>query len=107
MPRNLRFRVEVLFPVEDPAIRDRLRTEILGTYLADRVKARRLLPDGGHERIVPAAGEVALNAQQALLEIAEKAANRRLEAPEPPTAEEPIPTRRRRRVRKSEMPPAV
>ena len=34
MPRNLNRRVEVLFPVEDPAIVRRLRDEILAVYLA-------------------------------------------------------------------------
>ena len=40
MPRNLNRRVEILFPVEDPAIVRRLRDEILDVYLRDNVKAR-------------------------------------------------------------------
>lgn len=74
MPRNLRHRVEVLFPVEEPALRDRLRHEILATYLADRVKARRILPDGSHERLWAAPGEPAGSAQAALIEAAARAA---------------------------------
>src|SRR5713226_131679 len=46
MPRNFQRRVEVMFPVEDPAIRARLLDEVLGYYAQDNVKARRLLIDG-------------------------------------------------------------
>ncbi len=46
MPRNFHRRVEVMFPVEDGAIRARLLDEVLGYYAQDNVKARRLLNDG-------------------------------------------------------------
>jgi polyphosphate kinase len=46
MPRNFLRRVEVMFPVEDPAIRQRLLDEVLGVSLKDNVKARRLQVDG-------------------------------------------------------------
>ncbi|MBF4509715.1 MAG: polyphosphate kinase 1 [Aeromicrobium sp.] len=69
MPRNLDRRVEVLAPVEDPALVSRLRDEILGTYLADNVRSRRMLPDGTYERLSPAEGEVAVDSQAALLAI--------------------------------------
>jgi polyphosphate kinase len=49
MPRNLDGRVELLVPVEDPTLRDRL-IAMLETYFKDTVKARRLLPDGSYER---------------------------------------------------------
>ncbi|MEN9676451.1 MAG: hypothetical protein RIS76_2347 [Verrucomicrobiota bacterium] len=52
MPRNLHRRIEVVFPIEDGRLRERLREEILGTELADNTKARRLLPDGSY-RIPP------------------------------------------------------
>jgi polyphosphate kinase len=109
MPRNLRHRVEVLFPIEDAAIRERLRTEVLGTYLADRVKARRLLSDGGHERLAPAPGETAVRAQAALLECAARTWSRRFEPAEPPERSRiDGPRPRRRSARKpSEIPPAV
>ena len=114
MPRNLRHRVEVLFPIEDPAQKDRLRNEILSTYLADRVKARRVLASGGHERVPLAASETALSAQATLLEIAAKSGARngffeRTE-PEPQPGSDPGPARRRRRAKKapaSEAPPVV
>jgi len=38
MPRNLHERVEVLFPLKSPLLRDRVVHEILAAYLADNVK---------------------------------------------------------------------
>jgi polyphosphate kinase len=54
MPRNLRGRVEVLFPIEDKELARTVREEILGVYLEDRPKARVLGADGVYRRI-PAA----------------------------------------------------
>ena len=63
MPRNLHRRIEVVFPIEDGRLRERLREEILGTELADNTKARRLLPDGSY-RIPPRSpGEIPRRAQ--------------------------------------------
>jgi polyphosphate kinase len=109
MPRNLRHRVEVLFPIEDAAIRERLRTEILGTYFADRVKARRILPDGAHERVAAQPGEPAVRAQAALLEIAARAGSLQPGPAEAAEAGGARGTRRRRRAPRSgaEIPPAV
>jgi len=56
MPRNLYERCEVLFPVDDPVLAERLREEILGAYLKDNVKARLLQPDGRYVR-APRNGE--------------------------------------------------
>jgi polyphosphate kinase len=70
MPRNLRKRVEVLFPIDDPVLRRRLRCQILSLYLADTAKARRLLADGGERRIEPAPGEAPLNAQESFMRLA-------------------------------------
>jgi polyphosphate kinase len=46
MPRNFQRRVEVMFPVEDPAIRARILDEVLGVGFKDNVKARQLTVDG-------------------------------------------------------------
>jgi len=68
MPRNFIRRVEVMFPVEDAAIRARLLNEVLALALRDNVKARRLQPNGSY---LPAeATSPPLRSQQALLEIA-------------------------------------
>ena len=72
MPRNFIRRVEVMFPVEDPALRDRMLDEILRPSLADNVKARRLLSDGSYERLHPPAGDpaAAVRSQQRFMELA-------------------------------------
>lgn len=67
MRRNLSRRVEVLFPVLDPALVRHLRDDVLGTYLADDVHARRMRPDGGYDRLHPRQGEPGVDAQAALL----------------------------------------
>ena len=46
MPRNLYERVEVVFPLKDPHLCERVCTEILSSYLADTRKARILGSDG-------------------------------------------------------------
>ncbi len=56
MPRNLYERVEVLTPVRDELLRERVRGEILEAYLADNLKARMLLQDGTYIRVWQAAG---------------------------------------------------
>jgi polyphosphate kinase len=50
MPRNLHERVEVLFPLKNPLLRDRVIHEILAAYLADNVKTRFLQSDGRYLR---------------------------------------------------------
>ncbi len=67
MPRNLGGRVEVLFPVEDPALRAALRDDVLFLHLKDNQKARLLLPDGTYTHIGPAEGEAPLASQDHLL----------------------------------------
>jgi polyphosphate kinase len=76
MPRNLYERVEVMFPVKDPLLRDRIRHEILNTYLADTVKARVLRKDGSYIRAWQAAGKrkppvPGFNAQEFLIALSE------------------------------------
>jgi polyphosphate kinase len=51
MPRNLYERVEVLFPLKDEALRERICKEILPAYLADNKKARVLGADGQYTAI--------------------------------------------------------
>jgi polyphosphate kinase len=50
MGRNLDRRLEMLFPVQDAALRRRL-VGILETFFQDNVKARRLRPDGTYEPV--------------------------------------------------------
>src|SRR6184192_2351802 len=76
MPRNLYERVEVMFPVKDPMLRDRTRHEILDAYLADTIKARVLRRDGSYVRAWQAGGKrkppvPGFSAQDFLLAVAE------------------------------------
>ena len=56
MPRNFFRRIEAVFPVEDPELRRRIKTEILETALADNVKAWQLRADGSYVRPRKSAG---------------------------------------------------
>jgi polyphosphate kinase len=69
MPRNLFERVEVQFPIKDPALRQRIRHEILGAYLADTRKARILQRDGRYAQPKHAARSFV--AQDFLIAVAE------------------------------------
>jgi polyphosphate kinase len=63
-------RIETMFPVEDPAIRQRLLDEVLGVALRDNVKARRLQVDGTY---VPVGREgTAVRSQGVLMELARR-----------------------------------
>ncbi|PWM31694.1 MAG: RNA degradosome polyphosphate kinase [Clostridiales bacterium] len=50
MPRNLERRVEILFPVTDPALEKKLQ-HILDCQLKDTLKAHLLQPDGTYEKV--------------------------------------------------------
>jgi polyphosphate kinase len=63
MPRNLDSRVEVLVPVEDPALRAELDL-LLETSLSDTRSSFQLQSDGDWERRRPAAGEPERSAQE-------------------------------------------
>src|SRR6266851_1398095 len=80
MSRNLQERVEVLFPLKNPLLRDRVVHEILAAYLADNMKARFLQKDGRYLRAwqsprgrskSPPRGAAAFNAQDFLIGLAE------------------------------------
>jgi len=64
MPRNFRRRVEIMFPIEDPRLQNRVVEGILGVALMDNVKARILRPDGTYRRGTPARpGEPSVRSQ--------------------------------------------
>lgn len=65
MTRNMERRVELMFPVYEPRLRQRLR-ELLDIYLSDNVKARVLQNDGRYTRAV--AGDDSLRVQTYLLQ---------------------------------------
>ena len=67
MPRNLNQRVEVLFPVEDRAMINHIRTNILQPYMEDNTKARIMKPDGTYTRLHPEKDQEAVNVQTLFL----------------------------------------
>ena len=93
MPRNLYERVEVLVPLRDEMLRERVRHEILDAYLADNRKARILLKDASYIRAWqplhgaqnrrPPTGAAAFSAQDFLIGVAEGKAPAILPAPVP------------------------
>jgi len=74
MPRNFLRRVEVMFPIDDPTLRERLIKEILGISLADNVKARRLGPDGSYHRLTAEERMPPLRSQVRFMELAREKA---------------------------------
>ena len=84
MPRNLFERCEVVFPVLDPQLRQRIRDEILGAYLADTAESRFLLPSGEYVRTKDQPGRTGplFHAQEFLIRLAEDKASVRDIPPE-------------------------
>jgi polyphosphate kinase len=79
MPRNFQRRIEVMFPVEDEGLRDRVIDEILAIALKDNVKARRLMSDGRYVRAQPetaadGTAEASLRSQYRFMELAREKA---------------------------------
>jgi polyphosphate kinase len=56
MPRNFFRRIELVFPIEDGVLRERLKREVLDVHLADTAKARLLQTDGTYRPALPADG---------------------------------------------------
>ena len=71
MPRNLNRRVELLFPIEDPDCRARVK-EVLDVELADTVRAHFLSPDGTYHKL-DLRGKEKLDSQQKLIDLADAA----------------------------------
>ncbi len=63
MERNLDKRVETLFPIEDPILRDAIRREVLDRELEDTVNSSILLPDGSYVHARPEPGEPPFDCQ--------------------------------------------
>ncbi|HEY1490851.1 MAG TPA: polyphosphate kinase 1, partial [Verrucomicrobiae bacterium] len=104
MPRNLFRRIEVVFPVEDGNLRERITSEILAVTLADNVKARFLRADGTYRSNKPSNGDKPRRSQTEFIMLAtaeephltEKTGTSRLRVklqPRPESAEHPRKTR--------------
>jgi polyphosphate kinase len=69
MNRNFSRRVELMFPIEEPALRSRILDEILMTQLADNSRASILRASGVYERIRDTDPEPALRSQHRFVEL--------------------------------------
>ena len=108
MTRNTERRVEIAYPVTDPACR-RIVRHFMELQLADNVKARQLTSEGTWGRVERAEGDPEVNCQEVLLAEAYEAAREaarparpRQEAPAEPKASVPALAS----VEKSEVPDA-
>jgi polyphosphate kinase len=72
MPRNFKKRAEILYPIQDQALKTRIIDEILMTYLTDNVKTRLMQPDGSYQRVRRAPNDKPVRSQSALIAIARK-----------------------------------
>jgi polyphosphate kinase len=94
MPRNLYERCEVIFPILDAKLRQRIRHEILAAYLADTAESRFLLPSGTYVRAQKSPAP--FHAQTFFMRLAEgKASDSEIPAPSreaSPTAVSPLAT---------------
>ena len=88
MPRNFVRRVEVMFPIDDKGLRDRVLGEILTTQLADNVKAKVLLADGSYQRVTAKPGAAVVRSQEVFMALARK----RAQAVAAPRAQEDTPS---------------
>ena len=70
MPRNFFKRIEVVFPIEDGNLRERIKSELLDVSLADNVKARFLQPDGTYVLPTPPPGATPRRSQSEFMRIA-------------------------------------
>ena len=70
MPRNFHRRVEVMVPIVDPDIKNRLMNEIIAISRADNVKTWTLRSDGSYARVTAAPGETPIRAQSRFIELA-------------------------------------
>jgi len=77
MPRNLFRRIEVVFPIEDGGLCDRIMREILRVALADNTKARWLGPDGIYRRAQAEPGEPPRRSQTEFMALATPKAGRK------------------------------
>jgi polyphosphate kinase len=72
MPRNFRRRVETMFPIVDPVLKERVRSEILAIMAADTKKGWLLDSGGRYQRAV--GGESPLRSQTIFMEQARERA---------------------------------
>src|SRR5216110_4106065 len=93
MPRNFYRRIELAFPVENPALRDQIINEVLPSFLNDRVKARELQPNGTYRRLKPEGSEPRAQAQWHFREVSRERAKKMTGSKKKSRADKLIPIR--------------
>ena len=68
MPRNFFRRVEICFPINDPVLKQRVKTEIFKNYMADNSQSWLLQKDGSYKRQQRSLRSKARSAHQVLLD---------------------------------------
>lgn len=76
MSRNLDKRIELMIPIEEPALKRRL-VRVLESFFNDNTQAYRLLPNGASQRLTRAKGQKAFRVQDHFYQLARKAAKAR------------------------------
>jgi len=76
MGRNLERRVELMVPIEDTRLRNRL-IKILDTFFKDNTQSSRIKPDGTSEKLAPASGQKKFRAQEYFFRQARRTAKAR------------------------------
>lgn len=71
MARNFYRRIELVFPILDPAIRSRITDEILDAYLKDNTETKILCSNGSYRSITPNKSEASFSAQEFFIQEAE------------------------------------
>jgi len=68
MPRNLDHRVEIIFPITEIKLVNRVRDEVLSRYLCDEKNSRIMQSDGSYRRVHPVEGKSCPDSQQMFLD---------------------------------------
>ena len=76
MTRNLDKRIELMIPIEEPALKRRLM-RVLEAFFQDNTQAYRLLPDGSSQRLIRSKGRKSCRVQDQFYQQARKAAKAR------------------------------
>lgn len=76
MTRNLEKRIELMIPIEEPALKRRL-IRVLEAFFQDNTQSSRLMPDGTSQRIVRVKGQKAFRVQDYFYQSARKIAKAR------------------------------
>jgi len=76
MTRNLDKRIELMIPIEEPALKRRL-VRVLEGFFQDNTQAYRLLPNGSSQRLTRAKGQRSFRVQDHFYQQAKKAAKAR------------------------------